>query len=95
MILTGRSTRQRMSGKAYTGPEEIISVKVVATHKLKLYWQANKEVIPSDNEARAWMKLLAEIQSTETESEKTALLRSMFAPKALPSGDVIEGEVLN
>jgi hypothetical protein len=85
-----------MSGESpYTGPEQI-TVQKVALHKLNLYWQMNKEVVPSDNEARAWMKLLSEIQNNETEAEKMSMLRQMFRPvPALPSGDVIEGEVLN
>lgn len=73
--------------------DEEVTVKTVATHKLRLYWTANKDKIPSDNEARAWMKLLSEMAQTENEVEKMAMLRSMFRP-ALPSGEVIEGELV-
>lgn len=74
-----------------------VTVKDVAKHKLKLYWAAHKDQIPNDTEIRAWMKLLAEIAQSETESEKMTYLRQMFAPQrlALPAPDIIEGEFNN
>lgn len=76
---------------------EDVTVKDVARHKLRLYWQAHKDQIPNDTEIRAWMKLLAEIAQSETEAERMGFLRAMFVQpvKALPAGDVIDGEVLN
>ena len=77
--------------------EEEVTVKTVATHKLKLYWLAKKDVVPSDADSRAWMKLLSDMAQAETEQEKMGYLRALFvqAPRALPAGEVIEGEVLN
>ena len=74
--------------------DEEITVKTVALHKLRLYWAAKKDVVPSDNEARSWMELLAKMSATETEAEKMAFLRSAFQRPALPSGDIIDVEVV-
>ena len=67
-------------------PEDI-TVKSVSDYKLRLYWKWHKDEVPSDSEARAWMKLRSEIQDSETEAERMKLLRSMFVPppKALPA----------
>lgn len=86
-----KQKHQEEPGEAYEGPEQI-TVQKVALHKLALYWKMNKEVVPSDNEARAWMKLLSEIQNNETEAEKMAMLRQMFRP-ALPAGNAVDVEV--
>lgn len=74
-----------------------MSVRDIVKKKLKLYLAVHGEEVPNSTEIRHWLKLLADLQSSETEAEKMSYLRAMFVqqPKALTSGDVIDGEVLN
>lgn len=76
------------------GPDGEVTVQKIARRKLELYAQTNWDVVPSDNEARSWGKLLVDLSSADADREKMEMLRRMFQPRALPAGEVIEGQVV-
>lgn len=76
------------------GPNGEVTVQKIARRKLELYAQTQWDVVPSDNEARSWGKLLVDLSAADADREKMELLRKMFQPKALPAGDIIEGQVI-
>ena len=80
-----------------TGPNGEVTVQKIARRKLDLYAQTNWDVVPSDNEARSWGKLLVDLSSADADREKMEMLRKMFQPRppALPSGEVIEGQIVD
>lgn len=73
-----------------------LTIKTIVDRKIKLYWQAHGDAVPSDGEIRNWLKLWAELRQADAETEKAKVLREMFRQPALPAPkqDIIEGEII-
>lgn len=70
-------------------PEDI-TVGSVAKHKLFLYWQHHKDDVPTDSEARAWMKVLSDFAEADAAQEEAKTMRAMFRPNTLAIARVEE-----
>lgn len=72
-----------------------ISITKVAKHKLRLFWETQKDAVPDDRQAREWGKLLLDAAKTGNEQERTDMLRQLFSGRgsapALPA-PALEGE---
>jgi len=77
-----------------TGEGGEIGIQMIAKHKLSQYWETQKDVVPTDSEARAWGRLLIDLGRAGMDLERTEMLRRMFSPPpALSPGDVIDVKV--
>lgn len=70
-------------------PEDV-TVGSVAKHKLILYWTHHKDDVPTDSEARAWMKVLSDFADADAAQTEAKILKGMFirrVPQAIAIGE--------